>query len=232
MAGVDLTQVDGWQVLTVQTLVSEIGLEMPRWPTVQHLTSWLGLAPYQDIAGGKTLRTGTKKTTNRAATAFRLAAQRLPSSDSALGGFYRRMRAKHGAPKAIVATAHKLARIVSHRLNYREDSGDPGAYDYEAKYRDRTIRHLQRHARQLGLDLVPVTAQPEDGSQRRRGGTRCGRSRPVPSLRLRSSSSAPHTRWPIARRLSNGQFPAQHLLSPTSPLGEFLSRPASESTVK
>jgi transposase len=155
---VDLTQVDGLQVLTVQTIVSEIGLDMHRWPTVTHVPSWLGLAPYQDISGGKTLRTGTKKTTNRAATAFRLAAQSLHSSDSALGGFYRRMRATHGAPKAIVATGHTLARIVYHLLTYRHDYVDPGADDYEEKYRDRAIRHLKRKARQLGLDLVPVPA--------------------------------------------------------------------------
>jgi hypothetical protein len=112
MAGVDLTQVDGLPVLTVQTIVSAIGLARQRWPTVQPLTSWRGLAPYQDISGGKTRRPGTKKTTNRAATAFRLAAQSLHSSPSALGGLYRRMRATHGAPQAIVATAHKLARMV------------------------------------------------------------------------------------------------------------------------
>ena len=154
----DLTQIDGLQGLTVQTIVSEIGLDMHRWPTVKHFTSWLGLAPDQDISGGKTLRTGTKKTTNRAATAFRLAAPSLHSSDSALGGFYRRMRAKHGAPKAMVATAHTLARIVYHLLTYRQDYVDPGADSYEAKYRDRTIRNLKRQARQLGLDLVSVTA--------------------------------------------------------------------------
>ena len=160
MAGVDLTQVDGLQVLTVQTIVPEIGWERHRWPTVKPCTSGLGLAPYQDISGGKTRRTGTKKTTNRAATAFRLAAQRLHSSPSALGGFYRRMPATPGAPKAIVDTAHKLARIVYHLRTYRQDYVDPGADYSEEKYRDRTIRHLKRTARQLGLDLVPVTAQP------------------------------------------------------------------------
>ena len=159
LAGVDLTHVDGLPGLTVQTILSDIGLARHRWPTVTHVPSWLGLAPYQDISGGKTLRTGTNKTTNRAATAFRLAAQRLHSSHSAMGGFYRRMRAKHGAPKAIVATAHKLARIVYHLLKYREDYVDPGADSYEEKYRDRAIRNLKRKARQLGLDLVPVTAQ-------------------------------------------------------------------------
>jgi len=160
LAGVDLTQGDGLQVLTVQTLRSEIGLDMYRWPTAQHVPSWLGLAPSQDISGGKTLRTGTKKTTTRAATAFRLAAHSLHASHSALGGCSRRRRAKHGAPKAIVATAHKLARMVSHVLTYRQAYIDPGADYYEEKYRDRTIRNLKRKARQLGLDLVPVPAQP------------------------------------------------------------------------
>jgi transposase len=157
LAGVDLTQVDGLQVLTVQTILSEIGLARHRWPTAKHVPSWLGLAPSQDISGGKTLRTGTKKPTNRAATAFRLAAQRLHASHSALGGCSRRRRAKHGAPKAIVATAHTLARIVSHLLTHRQAYIDPGADDYEEKYRDRAILHLKRKARQLGLDLVPVT---------------------------------------------------------------------------
>jgi hypothetical protein len=70
------------------------------------------------------------------------------------------MRATHGAPNAIVATAHTRARIVSHLLTYRQDYVDPGADDYEEKYRERTLRHLKRKARQLGLTLVPVTAQP------------------------------------------------------------------------
>ena len=70
------------------------------------------------------------------------------------------MRAKHGAPNAIVATGHTLARIVYHLLTYRHDYVDPGADDYEEKYRERTLRHLKRKARQLGLTLVPVTAQP------------------------------------------------------------------------
>jgi transposase len=133
LAGVDLTPVDGLQVLTIQTIISEIGVERQRWPTVQHLTAWLGLAPSQDISGGKTLRTGTHKTTNRAATAFRLAAQSRHSSPSALGSCDRRLRAHHGAPNAIVATAHTLARLVYHLRTYRQDSGDPGADSSDAK---------------------------------------------------------------------------------------------------
>lgn len=87
-----LTHVDGLQGLTVQTIRSAIGWDLHRWPTVTHVPSGRGLAPSQDISGGKTLRTGTQTTTNRAATAFRLAAQSLHSRDRALGGFDRRMR--------------------------------------------------------------------------------------------------------------------------------------------
>lgn len=54
----------------------------------------------------------TRKVKNRAATALRMAAPSLNHSQSFLGHFYRRMRTKRGAPKAITATAHKLARII------------------------------------------------------------------------------------------------------------------------
>jgi transposase len=122
-------------------------------------TSWLGLSPYNDISGGKVLRTGTKKTKNRANTALRIAAQTLHRSDSALGGFYRRMRAKHGPAKAITATAHKLARIVYYMLRDRTPYQDPGAQHYEQQYQQRVLRNLQRKAHRLGMQLVPLEDQ-------------------------------------------------------------------------
>jgi transposase len=156
MTGVDLTQVDGLDALTVQTILSETGVDMSPWPTDKHFTSWLGLSPNNKVTGGKVKQRGTKKVQNRAATAFRIAAQSLARSDSALGGFYRRMRAKHGAPKAIVATAHKLARIVYFMLKRREPYRDPGADYYEQQYRERAIRNLQRKAAKFGLRLEPA----------------------------------------------------------------------------
>lgn len=158
--GVDLTAIDGVEVLTIQTVLSEIGLDMSRWPTVKHFTSWLGLSPHNEISGGKVLRTRTRKTKNRANTALRLAAQSLHSSDSALGGFYRRMHAKHGPAKAITATAHKLARIIYSMLRDRTPYHDSGAEQYERQYQQRVIRNLQRKAKRLGLQLVPL----ENGS--------------------------------------------------------------------
>ena len=159
MVGVDLTAIDGLDALTVQTIITEIGVDVSPWPTVKHFTSWLGLAPHNDKSGGRILRSRTKKTQNRANTALRLAAQSLSRSQSALGAFYRRMRAKHGPPKAITATAHKLARIVYHMLRYREAYVDPGEHHYEEQYRERVLRNLKRKAARLGMQLVPAGAQ-------------------------------------------------------------------------
>lgn len=155
MTGVDLTRIDGIDVLTAQTVISEIGLDMSKWKSVKHFASWLGLSPNNQITGGKIIKRSTKRTTNRAAQALRIAAFGLTHSDSALGVFYRRMRAKHGAPKAITATAHKLARIIYFMLKRREEYVDPGASYYQEKYRERVVKNLERKAEKLGYKLVP-----------------------------------------------------------------------------
>lgn len=155
LTGVDLTEIDGLEVLSIQTILSEIGLDMSKWATVKHFTSWLRLAPHNDISGGRVLRRGPPKTRNRASQAFRMAAQSLKYSHSALGGYYRRMQAKHGSPKAITATAHKLARIFYFMLKDRKTYQDPGQNYYEQKYRERVIANLKRKAKELGLELVP-----------------------------------------------------------------------------
>jgi len=155
LAGVDLTRIDGIDALTAQVVLSEIGLDMTKWPTVKHFASWLGLCPQNEITGGKVKRRGTAKTTNRANTALRVAAQTLWRSNSALGTFYRRLRAKCGAPVATTATAHKLARMVYFMLKHRADYVDPGTQAYETQQRERTIRNLRRQAEKLGFSLSP-----------------------------------------------------------------------------
>ncbi len=112
MTGVDLTQIDGIETSTALVVISEIGCDMTRWPTGKHFGSWMCLAPGSKISGGKVLSTRTKPGANRAANALRQAAQSLHHSQSALGAYIRRMRARLGAPKAITATAYKLARMI------------------------------------------------------------------------------------------------------------------------
>lgn len=153
MTGVDLCAIDGLDSLTVQQILSEIGTDMSPWPTVKHFASWLRLSPNNKVTGGKVKQRGTLPSKNRANTAFRVAAQSLARSNSALGAFYRRIRIRRGAPKAVTATAHKLARIVYFMLKHRQPYHDPGADYYDEQYRIRAIRSLRRRASKFGLKL-------------------------------------------------------------------------------
>lgn len=157
--GVDLTAVDGIDVLLAQDIIAEIGWDMSPWPTEKHFASWLGLAPNHKSSAGKIKSRQSKQTNNRANKALRLAAQSVGRTQSALGAFFRRIKAKHGAPVAITATAHKIARIIYSMLKHRQPYLDPGAQHYDEQQRQRLLRNLQRQAKKLGLALIPV-AQP------------------------------------------------------------------------
>ena len=154
IAGVDLTRIEGIDALTAQTMIAECGLDMSRFPTEKHFASWLGLSPHNRVTGGKRLSGKTRKVDNRAATALRIAAQSLHGSQSALGAFYRRMRARLGAPKAITATAHKLARLIYRLLKYGHAYVAQGMEQYERQCQERLTRSLSHRAAQLGFQLV------------------------------------------------------------------------------
>jgi transposase len=154
ISGVDFTAIDGMGVLTVQTVVSEIGLDPLRFPTAKQFVSWLGLSPGSNISGGKRKSSKTRHISSRAANAFRIAAMAAGKSDSAVGAFFRRLKARLGAPKAITATAHKLARIFYHLWTTRQSYHDAGATYYEQQYQQRKLQHLRKQAASLGFQLV------------------------------------------------------------------------------
>jgi transposase len=159
ISGVDLTRIDGINTNITLKIISEIGTDMSRWKTAKHFASWLGLCPGTKISGGKPLSTKSKRVVNRAATALRLAAQSLLRSKSALGAYLRRQRARLGAPKAITATAHKLARLVCSMLKHGSAYVDVGQKHYEERYRSRVIQNLKRKAQDLGYELVDVAGK-------------------------------------------------------------------------
>ena len=154
VSGIDFTQIPGLDVVTVQTVLSEIGLDPGKFPTEKRFVSWLGLCPNNRITGGQVKSTKTRKTANRAANAFRMAAQSVANSNTGLGGFYRRIRARLGAPKAITATAHKLARIFYRMWTTGQSYTDLGSDYYENRYKERVLRNITRRARELGYDAV------------------------------------------------------------------------------
>lgn len=158
VAGVDLTQIDGINVQTAQVVISEVGVDMTRWQTEHHFSSWLGLSPNNQVTGGKVIRRRTKKVLNRASLALRLAAQSLHHSKTSLGAKYRRFRAKLGAPKAITAIAHHLARLVYRMLRFGTEYHDKGVEHYERRYHETQMKWLQKQAAALNMQLVQTTA--------------------------------------------------------------------------
>jgi transposase len=158
--GVDLTAVPGISVLTAHTILSEIGPDLSKFRSAAAFASWLGLCPHNDISGGKILSVKTRRVNNRAALALRLAANALLRSQSPLGDFFRRMRAKLGAPPAITAAAHKLARIVFHMLATREAYNQAILTRSEQKFRARAETRLRAQAKALGYSVVALTSIP------------------------------------------------------------------------
>jgi hypothetical protein len=135
---------------------------MSRWKSPKHFASWLGLCPGTKISGGKLLSAKSKPVANRAAAALRMAAFTLLKSKSALGAYFRRQRSRLGAPKAITATAHKLARLVYSMLKHGTAYVDEGQKHYEERYRTRVVQNLKRKAKELGYALVEtVEKQPK-----------------------------------------------------------------------
>ncbi len=127
---------------------------MSRFTTVGRFTSWLGLCPGTKITGGKVMSGKTKRVTNRAAQALKLAAAALRSSQSALGAYFRRMCARMDKPKAVTAAAHKLARLIYTMLTKGEEYTDRGQDYYEERYRQRVLRNLAHRAEEMGMKLV------------------------------------------------------------------------------
>ena len=152
--GVDLTALPGIGPYGALKLISEIGLDMSRWPTENHFVSWLTVAPRNKISGGKLLSSRTQPSANRAAKILRMAAMSLGRSDHALGAFYRRLGARVGKAKAITATARKLAILVYRMLRDKMNYQEPSAADYDRQQRSRIIKGLRKRASSLGFEIV------------------------------------------------------------------------------
>jgi hypothetical protein len=162
MTGVDLTEIDGIDTNSALKIIAEIGLDMSRWKSAKHFASWLGLCPGTKVSGGKILSGRSKQVANRAAATLRMAAFSLFNSKSALGAYLRRQRSRLGAPKAITATAHKLARLVYAMLKHGTAYVDIGQDYYEERYRSRVVQNLKRKAQEFGYQLIDIAkTQPE-----------------------------------------------------------------------
>lgn len=156
LTGVDLFSIPGLGADNLLTILAEVGLDMTLWKTEKHFASWLALCSGTKISGGRVLARRSKRSANRAARAFRLAASSLARSHTALGAFYRRIRARIGAPQAITATAHKIAITFYSLLKNRTNFVEIGEQAYNQKFKQRRLKTIQKQALALGYQLVPA----------------------------------------------------------------------------
>ena len=156
ICGVDITAVHGVSASLAQTIVIEVGTDMSKFPNEKHFCSWLGLAPKNEISGGKILKNKTLKTRNRAGQAFRMAAGSVMRADCAFGAFYRRQKARLGPAQAAVATAHLIARIVYRMLKYKVEYEPLSLAQYEQHYQEQQLKYLQKKAAKFGFQLIPT----------------------------------------------------------------------------
>jgi transposase len=154
ICGVDLTQVIGFNVLSVLILISEIGLDMNKWRSEKAFCSWLGLCPGNKISGGRVLSSRTARVRNRAATLLRTLATAVGKSETWLGSFHRRMKSRMGPASANTATARKLACLIYHLLKYREPYIEVDRLLYEEKLQRQRLAKLKKLATELGFELV------------------------------------------------------------------------------
>jgi transposase len=160
MAGVDLTVLEGISETTALVILSEIGTDLSQFPHEKNFVSWLGLCPQHRGSAGKIFKRRTRRGANRAARALRMAAQGCHHAKNALGAFYRRIQARAGGPKAIVATARKIAERVYRLLKYGQEYVRQSQEAYEQAYQQRLVKSLAAKAAHLGYKLVPETMSP------------------------------------------------------------------------
>jgi transposase len=156
--GVDLTGMPGFDTLRIQTIFSELGADLSKFPTDDSFSSWLNLCPKDGTSAGRRIRGPQVKTKNRIAQTFRMAAQSLHNNKSYLGDYYRSQRARHGALKATKNVAHKLARIFYHLVTTRKPYDETVFAKLEARNRQRRLHKLQSFAKQMGYSLVEAHA--------------------------------------------------------------------------
>lgn len=156
LTGTDLTLIHGLGPSIALSLVAECGTDLGKWPTEKHFTSWLCLSPGCKISGGKVLSARTRKSSSRLASQLRLVAVNVGRTETALGAFYRRLATRIGKAKAVTATARKIAILFYRAMRFGMQYQDPGADQYEQRYRERVVKQLERRAARFGFSLQPV----------------------------------------------------------------------------
>jgi len=157
LIGVDLTTIPGIEASTALKLISELGLDITKWPSAKHFCAWLGLCPGTKISGGTRLNSKTTHSSNKAAITLRMAASCLYRSETAFGAYLRKMKARMGPVQAITATAHKIARSIYYMMRRRENFIEFGADYYTKINEEKTLKYIKKKAEMLGYKVVKTS---------------------------------------------------------------------------
>ena len=153
LSGVELLNIPGVNTGTILTLISEVGLDLSKFKTAKHFTSWLGLSPNNRITGGKIISSHTDSKKNRIALAFRDSANSLERIvvDNQLKSFFKRISAKKGRLVAITATARKIAIIIWNMLTKKEEYNPLSTAKNEEFFRNKKMKSIQRFINEYGI---------------------------------------------------------------------------------
>jgi transposase len=153
---VDVTRIPGLDGIAL-SLYSELGADLSKWPSASCFASWTALCPDNHKSGGRVLWTGPGGK-NRVGQLFRQAANSLHHSQTQMGGYLRRMKAKLGAEAGITATAHKIARIFFAVVKNQVEYDQTMWYQQDEERQRRLQERIKRQAHHFGFQLVPIEA--------------------------------------------------------------------------
>ncbi len=145
----DLTQIPGIGEITAIELIAEIGCDMSKWANANYFSAWLNLAPNTKITGGKKISSKMMRKKNKAGQILKMAASTLSKNKTPLGDYYRRIRAKIGGKGAVVAAAHKLARIIYTMLRDKREFDIKIMEHSNEKFKKLKIKRLEKQLEKL-----------------------------------------------------------------------------------
>lgn len=149
IAGVDLCQIEGMSEANTLEFISETGTDMSQWASSKHFAAWLNLAPNTKITGGKTISSKMQRKKNHAGQTLRMAASTLYNCKRPMGDYARKMRSRLGKRGGVVATAHKLARVIYAMLQTHHPYDNKIIEETQNRWKDARVKYLEKQIAQL-----------------------------------------------------------------------------------